>query len=124
MERALLSEEVEHQVISYIADGSDRGKFIHFDHHGEVTVIDRIHEYRLLEPRLPLVLKMHGSETQRSGQTCLSDSGPAAQFVARSLAEYEFVDLAPAVALCAGSVSHLGREPNDKSAQADESEDE
>jgi hypothetical protein len=61
LERALLEEEEPFDVVSYLADGEQRGRFVHLAADGESTVIERPNEYRGLDTNRTVVLKMHGA---------------------------------------------------------------
>lgn len=62
MERAFREAEEEFDLVSYIADGEQRGKFLHWPPEGDPVLIERPNEYRGLSlERCPVVLKIHGA---------------------------------------------------------------
>jgi SIR2-like domain len=62
MERAFREAGEPVDVVWYIADGADRGKFMHRLYNGELRLIENIKEYRDLDlEKRSLVLKLHGS---------------------------------------------------------------
>lgn len=70
MERAFVTEGERFHVVSYIAMGTDRGKFLHFAPPGvgasdapppDPVVVHGPEEYRGLQDELPVVLKIHGA---------------------------------------------------------------
>jgi|SRR6266511_3404246 len=72
MERALRDEDEKFDVVAYIAEGDDRGKFHHFRPDGEVVVIKTPNRYGehgelSLEERT-VVLKIHGAVDRPSGE--------------------------------------------------------
>jgi hypothetical protein len=62
LERAFLATKQPFDVVSYVAEGEYRGKFLHRPPEGEVLLIERPNEYRglALEQR-PVILKIHGA---------------------------------------------------------------
>jgi DNA-binding SARP family transcriptional activator len=66
LERALHEAGEEFDVVSYIAAGRDRGKFMHFHPSGDATLIEVPNAYAelTLEER-PVVLKLHGQVDRR-----------------------------------------------------------
>lgn len=62
LERAFLDAGEEFDVVSYIAEGRDRGKFCHVDPSGRGTSIERPNEYasELSLGRRTVILKLHG----------------------------------------------------------------
>jgi hypothetical protein len=62
MERALQEAGEPFDVVSYIADGPQRGKFLHRPPVGEARLIERPNEYRGLSlDERPVILKIHGA---------------------------------------------------------------
>jgi hypothetical protein len=62
MERAFQEAEQPYDVVSYVAEGEERGKFVHWPPEGEPVVIERPNEYRgLALDERPVVLKIHGA---------------------------------------------------------------
>lgn len=62
LERAFDQAGEEYDLVSYIADGEDRGKFLHRPPSAEAVVIERPNEYGALSlERRPIVLKVHGA---------------------------------------------------------------
>ena len=68
LERAFLDAGEEFDVVSYIAEGSNRGKFCHLDPGGRVTLIGRPNEYatELSLERRTVILKLHGQVDRTS----------------------------------------------------------
>ena len=66
LERALHEAGEEFDVVSYVAVGRDRGKFMHFHPSGEATLIEVPNAYAALtlEER-PVILKLHGQVDRR-----------------------------------------------------------
>lgn len=62
LERAFLDAGEEFDVVSYIAEGSNRGKFCHLGPDGRGTLIERPNEYasELSLERRTVILKLHG----------------------------------------------------------------
>jgi DNA-binding SARP family transcriptional activator len=69
LEQAFLDAGEEFDVVSYLADGPNRGKFCHVDPSGSGSVIDRPNEYatELSLERRTVILKLHG-QLDRSGE--------------------------------------------------------
>jgi DNA-binding SARP family transcriptional activator len=66
LERALLDEGEEFDVVSYLAVGAHRGRFVHVAPDGQARVIDVANEYGDLAPdRRTVVLKVHGQVDRR-----------------------------------------------------------
>ena len=62
MERALGEANVEYDLVRYLANGRDAGKFVHRTPDGEETVIDRPNTYVAANPEeRTVVLKIHGT---------------------------------------------------------------
>jgi DNA-binding SARP family transcriptional activator len=66
LERALLDEGEEFDVVSYLAVGPHRGRFVHVAPDGRARVIEVANEYGELAPdRRTVVLKVHGQVDRR-----------------------------------------------------------
>jgi len=66
MERAYRELEEPCDVVSYVADGEKRGKFLHWKPDGEVVLIETPNEYRGLNVgERPVLLKIHGAVDRR-----------------------------------------------------------
>jgi DNA-binding SARP family transcriptional activator len=66
LERALLDEGEEFDVVSYLAVGPHRGRFVHVAPDGQARVIEVANEYGELAPdRRTVVLKVHGQVDRR-----------------------------------------------------------
>ncbi len=66
LERALLDEGEEFDVVSYLAVGPHRGRFVHVAPDGHARVIEIANEYGELAPdRRTVVLKVHGQVDRR-----------------------------------------------------------
>jgi hypothetical protein len=62
LERAFAEAGEEFDLVSYLADGEHRGKFVHRTPDGEPTVIERPNEYRRLAPdERTVIMKIHGA---------------------------------------------------------------
>lgn len=62
MERAFQAADQPFDVVSYVAEGEWRGKFLHWSSRGEVCLIERPNEYRGLSlNERPVILKIHGA---------------------------------------------------------------
>jgi hypothetical protein len=62
LERAFLEEEEPFDVVSYMADGEHRGRFIHRAPGADAVVVERPNEYRAVRPdERAVILKMHGA---------------------------------------------------------------
>jgi hypothetical protein len=62
LERAFLDEGEPYELVTYIAEGRDRGRFRHFRSDGKVVVIDRPNKYNDLRlDRSPVIAKIHGA---------------------------------------------------------------
>ena len=62
LERAYVQEAAPFEVVTYIAEGEDRGRFVHRMAGGEIRLIERPNEYREFSlDRCPVILKMHGA---------------------------------------------------------------
>ncbi len=68
MERAFKQAGVPFEMVSYIADGEHRGKFLHWSLDGEGQVIERPNEFRELSlDKHPVILKIHGDVDRQGG---------------------------------------------------------
>jgi hypothetical protein len=62
MERAFQEASEAFHILSYIAEGDHRGKFLHTTPDGETHLIDKPNEYSdLLPDQKPVILKIHGA---------------------------------------------------------------
>jgi hypothetical protein len=62
LERAFVEEGEPYELVTYIAEGKDRGRFRHFRSDGKMIVIDRPNKYNDLRlDRSPVIAKMHGA---------------------------------------------------------------
>jgi len=62
MERAFQATDEPFDVVSYVAEGEQRGKFLHWPTGGEARLIERPNEYRDLSlDQRPVILKIHGA---------------------------------------------------------------
>lgn len=69
LERAFAEEGEPYELVTYIAEGKDRGRFRHFRTDGKVTVIDRPNKYNDLRlDRSPVIAKIHGAVDRRGHQ--------------------------------------------------------
>jgi hypothetical protein len=67
LERAFADEGEPYELVTYIAEGKDRGRFRHFRADGKVTVIDRPNKYNELRlDRSSVIAKIHGAVDRRS----------------------------------------------------------
>ena len=61
LERAFKAAEEPFDLVTYVAEGEYRGKFLHWPHEGEAQVIDRPNEYAELSlADRTVILKIHG----------------------------------------------------------------
>jgi hypothetical protein len=60
LERALAAEGVQHEVVSYVATGDHRGKFLHYPAGHEPIVVERANEYAGVAEDRPVILKLLG----------------------------------------------------------------
>ena len=62
LERAFLEANEEFDLVSYVADGRYRGKFLHLPPNGRPRLIERPNEYDALSfSERPVILKIHGA---------------------------------------------------------------
>lgn len=61
MEQALTDRGIAFDVVAYLADGKESGKFVHHPPTGAPVLIDRPNEYTALTFDRPVILKMHGA---------------------------------------------------------------
>jgi hypothetical protein len=62
LERAFGEAGEQFDVVSYMADGEHRGKFVHWAPGAEAVVVERPNEYRATRPdERAVILKMHGA---------------------------------------------------------------
>ena len=62
LERAFLAANEPFDLVAYVAEGEERGKFIHVAPGGEVCLIERPNEYRGLSlDQRSVILKIHGA---------------------------------------------------------------
>ena len=62
LERAFLAAGEEFDLVSYVAEGENRGRFRHVRPDGDVQLIDRANEYGTLSlSDRPVILKIHGA---------------------------------------------------------------
>jgi SIR2-like domain len=67
LERAFAAEGEPYELVIYIAEGKDRGRFRHFRADGKVTVIERPNKYNDLRlDRSSVIAKIHGAVDRRS----------------------------------------------------------
>lgn len=67
MERTFREAGEAFDLVTYVAEGPDRGKFTHWLPDGEVYLIERPNEYRGLSlDQHPAILKIHGTVDRRS----------------------------------------------------------
>jgi hypothetical protein len=67
LERAFRAVNEPFDLVAYVAEGEQRGKFIHFPPGGEVFVIERPNEYRGLSlDQRSVILKIHGAVDRTS----------------------------------------------------------
>ena len=62
LERAFREADEPFDLVSYVADGSQRGKFLHWPSDGEVRLIDRPNEDQIITTdKRTVILKIHGA---------------------------------------------------------------
>jgi SIR2-like protein len=62
LERAFQTAGEPFDLVSYIAEGEQRGKFLHWPHQGEARLIEKPNEYRgLALDQRTVILKIHGA---------------------------------------------------------------
>jgi hypothetical protein len=84
LERAFQDADEPFDLISYMADGEQRGKFVHWPPDGEPTLIERPNEYRDVWPeQRTVILKMHGA---------VDRSGPDGQWDSYVITEDHYID--------------------------------
>ena len=67
LERAFADAGEAVDVVSYLADGEFRGKFVHWAPGADAVVVERPNEYRAVRPdERPVILKMHGAVDRTS----------------------------------------------------------
>ena len=67
LERAFRDVDEPFDVVSYLADGEHRGKFVHWAPGAEAVVVERPNEYRAVRPdERTVILKMHGAVDRTS----------------------------------------------------------
>jgi SIR2-like domain len=70
MERALQAQQEEYDLVTYIAEGKHRGRFLHQAPHEEPTVIEVPNEYRGLSlDRRAVILKIHGAVDRANSES-------------------------------------------------------
>jgi DNA-binding SARP family transcriptional activator len=89
LERALLDAGEEFDVVSYIAEGRNRGKFCHIDPGGHGTLIERPNEYasELSLDRRTVILKLHGQvdrTTERAWESFVVTEDHYIEYLARA----------------------------------------
>jgi hypothetical protein len=69
MERAFQDAGEPFDLVSYVAVGEQRGKFLHWPPDGEARLIEKPNEYRGLSlDQRPVVLKIHGAVDRATGE--------------------------------------------------------
>ncbi len=68
MERAFAEAGQEIDVVAYVADGEEAGKFVHWPPSGNAVLIDRPNEYTKLSFERPVILKIHGAVDRVTGE--------------------------------------------------------
>jgi SIR2-like domain len=69
LERAFQAAGEEFDLVSYVAEGDDRGKFAHLAPDGKVRLVDRPNEYVEVSPdRRTVILKIHGAVDRRNAE--------------------------------------------------------
>ncbi len=62
LERAFRAVEEPFDIVTYVADGTDRGKFLHWPHEQDARLIERPNEYTDLDlGNRTVILKIHGA---------------------------------------------------------------
>jgi DNA-binding SARP family transcriptional activator len=73
LERALIAAGERFDVVSYVACGRERGKFLHLDPQGRSTVVDVPNMYAALSlDERPIVVKLHGQVDESPARECES----------------------------------------------------
>jgi hypothetical protein len=68
LEQAFDQAGEEYDLVSYIADGEHRGKFLHREPDGEAVVVERPNEYQGLSlTERSVILKIHGAVDRKAG---------------------------------------------------------
>jgi hypothetical protein len=69
MERAFQDAGQPFDLVSYVAEGEQRGKFLHWPPEGEARLIEKPNEYRGLSlDQRPVILKIHGAVDRGTGE--------------------------------------------------------
>jgi len=69
MERAFQAAGEPFDLVSYVAEGEQRGKFLHWPPEGEARLIEKPNEYRGLSlDQRPVILKIHGAVDRATGE--------------------------------------------------------
>jgi hypothetical protein len=69
MERAFQDAGQPFDLVSYMAEGEERGKFLHWPSEGEARLIEKPNEYRGLSlDQRPVILKIHGAVDRATGE--------------------------------------------------------
>jgi len=69
MERAFQDAGEPFDLVSYVAEGEERGKFLHWPPGGEARLIEKPNEYRGLSlDQRPVILKIHGAVDRDTGE--------------------------------------------------------
>ena len=69
MERAFQDEGEPFDLVSYVAEGQQRGLFLHWPPDGEARLIEKPNEYRGLSlDQRPVILKIHGAVDRATGE--------------------------------------------------------
>jgi DNA-directed RNA polymerase subunit RPC12/RpoP len=69
MERAFQDVSEPFDLVSYVAEGEQRGKFLHWPPDGEARLIEKPNEYRGLSlDQRPVILKIHGAVDRATGE--------------------------------------------------------
>jgi hypothetical protein len=69
MERAFQDAGEPFDLVSYVAEGEQRGKFLHWPPEGEARLIEKPNEYRGLSlDQRPVILKIHGAVDRATGE--------------------------------------------------------
>jgi hypothetical protein len=67
LERAFVAEKEPFELVTYVAEGKDRGRFRHFRSDGKMVVIDRPNKYNDLRlDRSPVIAKIHGAVDRKN----------------------------------------------------------
>jgi hypothetical protein len=103
LERAFADESELHELVTYIAEGRDRGLFRHITADGEPSVIRRPKKYDLRLNQRPVIAKIHGTVDRINGDSFVITEDHYTDYITRA----DFTGLFPVALTAKLRTSHF-----------------